>query len=248
MALTISTPDVESFYKAALIGLRWLEALETTGRRFGPEADARWKGFSGHLTPTDRLDLLLRDASVVWGAAFSPAAVFRMPGLASDEPFGPDWPVIPKLTAERFWREAQAVELGSWKSVWALALEAWKVDSSGEEVEIGPLSPATRLLVAGPSALDGCLAQFAEREELSWSDQVVVAAEKPATRHLAGLAGLFVQKRAATRLVPPAESSLTPSQMVKQAGISIIDRVVISRDAEPEELSFAKVAADVTAS
>jgi hypothetical protein len=248
MAPTVSTPDVESFYKTALIGLRWLEAHETTGRRFGPEADARWKGFAGHLTPTDRMDLLLRDAAVVWGAAFSPAVVFRLPGLASDEPFGPDWPVVAKETAKRLWREAQTVELGSWKSVWALVLEAWKTDPSGDGVEIGALTPATRLLVAGPSALDACLAQFAQREELSWSDQVVVAAEAPTTRHLAGLAGLFVRKRAATRLVPPAESSLAPSHLVKQAGISIIDRVVISKDAEPGEKSFAAAATDVRAS
>ena len=73
MSESISAAGVESFYRAVLVGLGWLDAVEAKQRRFGPEVDARWKGFAGHLTATDRIDILLRDAAVVWGTAFAPA-------------------------------------------------------------------------------------------------------------------------------------------------------------------------------
>ena len=130
MEHSISTHGVRSFYRAALAGLRWLEIVEPTGRRFGPEADARWKGFAGHLTLTDRIDLLLRDAAVVWGAAFSAASVFQLPGLAADEPFGPDWPRTPEESVRGLWKETLEIEPSSWDRAWELLLEAWKLDSS----------------------------------------------------------------------------------------------------------------------
>ncbi len=74
----------ESFYAAALAGLRALDGRERRPRRFGPDADARWQNFCGHLSLAERVDLLIRDAAVTWQAAFSPAIVFRLPYLASD--------------------------------------------------------------------------------------------------------------------------------------------------------------------
>src|SRR5690242_12221615 len=52
-----------SFYEAASLGLRALDARATRSRRFGPDADATWRAFRGELTDGDRLDLLLRDAA-----------------------------------------------------------------------------------------------------------------------------------------------------------------------------------------
>ena len=36
-----------AFYSAAVLGLRALDARETTARRFGPDAEARWAQFAG---------------------------------------------------------------------------------------------------------------------------------------------------------------------------------------------------------
>lgn len=37
---------------------------------------------------------------------FSPAIVFGLPGLASDEPFGPDWTALPEHEAKRLWSDS----------------------------------------------------------------------------------------------------------------------------------------------
>lgn len=250
MSESISVAGVESFYRAALVGLGWLDAVEAKQRRFGPEADARWKGFAGHLTPTDRIDILLRDAAVVWGTAFAPASAFRLPGLATDESFGPDWSGVHVDVARKLWKEAEGAELSSWESAWSRALEAWGTSVGREQVDLGELTPATRLLVAGPSALDACVREFARREELSWNDQVVVVADAPGQRHLAGIAGLVVRKRAVTRLVAPSAASAAqpPAELVRQAGLTSIDRVVVSDDADSTDRNFAAAAGDVRAS
>ena len=64
-----------AYYRAALAGLRHVEAQLPSGRRFGPQADARWTELRGSLTTADRIDLLLRDASAQWPSAFAARAV-----------------------------------------------------------------------------------------------------------------------------------------------------------------------------
>ena len=49
-----SERDVARYYAAALSALRYLEAQKSTGRRFGPEADARWGSFAGDITTAQR--------------------------------------------------------------------------------------------------------------------------------------------------------------------------------------------------
>lgn len=133
--------DREAFYSAALIGLRALDARERTPRRFGPDADTNWKAFQGALGSGDRIDLLLRDAAVTWGAAFSPAEAFGFFGLAEDEPFGPDWEGLADERAERLLAES-----GSASSL-IEAARALGVQPS--PVQVPPLTPATRIAVAG---------------------------------------------------------------------------------------------------
>jgi hypothetical protein len=84
--------DRRRFYQSAMAILRALDAKAPVPRRFGAEADARWALFKGDLALGDRLDLLVRDGAATQPTAFAPRVVFALDGLASDEPFGPDWP------------------------------------------------------------------------------------------------------------------------------------------------------------
>lgn len=246
MANTISRSTAESFYAAALVGLGWLEVVSPTGRRFGGEADARWKGFAGHLTLTDRIDVLVRDAAVTWGGAFAPARVFAWPGLAADEPFGPDWPVVSDDVARRLWREAQDATVASWTDVWTRAAAAWKVAARPDGVELPALTPATRVVVAGLGALARCVEELASRDDLSWGDQVVVVAGAPPLRHLAAIGGLLARKRAVTRIVDPNDESETrrPFEIIRHAGVSSIDHIIVSADADARDRDFARAAGD----
>lgn len=49
VAPRVSEGERTSFYRAALLALRYVEHRRPTGRRFGPEADARWGAMRGHL-------------------------------------------------------------------------------------------------------------------------------------------------------------------------------------------------------
>src|SRR5262245_40404064 len=101
MTSPLTPQDRSAFYGAAVIGLRALDARESTPRRFGPDADARWMQFAGALGAGDRIDILLHDAAGTWGTAFSPSECFGHFGLADDEPFGPDWVGIDDHAAKR---------------------------------------------------------------------------------------------------------------------------------------------------
>ncbi len=94
-----------SFYSAALSSLRYVEHRSPTGRRFGEDADARWRAFRGHLTTADRIDLLLRDADVEFPGAFGPRTTFALRAVAEDEPFGADWAKLSDPDAEALWRK-----------------------------------------------------------------------------------------------------------------------------------------------
>jgi len=232
-----------------LVGLRLLEQRGQGRSRFGADADALWQGFAGHLTATDRIDLLLRDASMTWAAAFAPAKVFGFPGLAGDEPFGPDWRGVDETLARRFWKEAEGSPLPEWEQGLEQALMAWGLDVTASKAPEA-VSPATRVVVVGPSAVAGAIRLFAEREDLSWAEQIAVVASAPAVRHLAGLGALLVSSRGPTRLVAPTDTKedaeaegKTPGARVKAAGMTAVDLLWESDDAATEDRAFAREAA-----
>lgn len=241
----ISLQFVQSFYTASLVVLRFLDASSSGRRVFGPEADARWKGFQGDLELQDRIDLAVRDAAVRWHAAFSPAIVFQLTGLASDEPFGPDWPGLEGDAARKVWREVEKSEPSSPVAVMDRVARAWDVQLVHNDV--GELKPATKLLIAGPSAVAAALAAFAGREDLSWADQVVVAGSSPVERHLAGLAAPVLGSRGPTRLTGPEEAlacGQLPAAAVREAGFSAVDKLLVSDDSSAAACDFARAAAD----
>jgi hypothetical protein len=230
----VSSQQRDAFYAAAVAGLRALDARERTPRRFGADADTRWAAFKGNLNDADRVDLLLRDAAVTWGPAFSPAEVFALFGLAPDEPFGPDWQPLSTAAARRAFAEPPAPT--------SPAALAALLGLSPSPVPVPSLTPSTRLAVAGGAALVAVADAFARTPGLSWSDQVLVVATTPAHRQLAGLLAIAVGAAARTRLVRPSGDLRAT---LKEAGFAQLDLAVVSPDAEPACADFARRAAGV---
>ncbi len=232
MTPSISDPEREAFYAAALAGLRALESRERRPRRFGADADARWRSFRGHLGLSDRIDLLVRDAAVTWPAAFSPAVVFRLPYLAADEPFGPDWVSLDGERAEGLWRAADGTpDLGAC----ARALGVGETDVARPD-----LAPTSRLVAAGAAAVLALARRFAARPELSWPDQVLVVAERPANRQLAGLVAPVLGTRLPTRLVAPGPDV---AAVLRTAAFTAPGQAITSADAAPAARDFTARAA-----
>ncbi len=241
MSSPVSSAERSRFYEAALLGLRALDEAERTGRRFGADADARWNGFRGHLGMAERLDLVIRDAAVKWASAFSPALVFKLPGLAADEPFGPDWSALPEHEAARLWAEDS-------RSV-CIQTAAQTLGVEATPMVLPAISPPTRLLVAGGAAIANLALHFQQHSDLSWSDQVLVVAEQAGLRQLAGLMAPLLYAAGPTRLVlPPRGLSAAlllddVAAVLKKVGFSPGATPVTSDDASDDCLSFVNRAA-----
>jgi hypothetical protein len=225
----VTPQDRSAFYGAALLGLRALDARESTPRRFGTDAEARWTQFAGALGAGDRIDFLLRDAAGTWGAAFSPSECFGFFGLADDEPFGPDWGGIDDHAAKRLLAEPDAPA--------TLEHIAYGLGVKAASVPVPPVRPSTKLVVAGGTAIVSIAKRFAEDKALSWTDQVVVVADKAAWRQLAGLAAVLLGARGRTALVRPTEGA---DSALRAAGFAHLDAAVVSPDAEPEAAELAQ--------
>lgn len=227
----VSMPDpVRSYYQAALSGLRHIESRRPSGRRFGENADALWKGFAGELTTSDRLDLLIRDADAEWPGAFGARTVFHRAGVAEDEAFGVGWTPLDPSDAEELWREmtrsdapADVVSaLSAAAAAWGIALSAF---------EVGELSAADRVLVAGPSAIAAVIARFSEDRGLGWGDQVVVVATPESHRQLALLGAALVNVNKPTRV-------LNASEFAEQRPAT--HRALVSDDADARDRAAAE--------
>jgi hypothetical protein len=222
----IPQEDVRAFYAGALAGLRFVEARRPTGRRFGKDADARWAGFRGDLTTADRLDLLLRDADAEWPGAFGGRTVFAESAVAEDNAFGPGWPGIDPVDAEKVWRKGVAAKeprdldllFAAWSSIW---------DATLSPVKVRAVTTVDRLIVAGPSAIAASLRAFAGRGDLAWGEQVTIVATPPSHRQLACWSTAVLNATKPTTL-------LTPDRAHKMVG-----RTVISPDAAPEDAAAA---------
>jgi len=197
-----SVPDADrrAYYAAALVGLRFVEARQPSGRRFGADADARFAQFRGDLGTAARLELLLRDADAQWPAAFGARAVFALRGVAEEDAFGPTWEGLDGTDAESLWRKALAAPAASSvrgaleavATAWALTLTPF---------DVGEIAPAERLVVAGPSAIVATVAAFVERADLDFADQVTVLATAPAHRQLAVLATALLNSSQTARVI-----------------------------------------------
>jgi hypothetical protein len=226
----IELADQLAYYRGALRALRFCEQRRATGRRFGDDADNRWRLFRGELTTADRIDLLVRDADAEWPRAFGARQVFGLRAVAEDEAFGAEWEPLDAVDAERMWREVTGEEppgevgraLGAIASAWELELAP---------LDVGAISPTEQLIVCGPSAIAAAVRAFAAGTDLSWPSQVLCVATPPAHRHLAAAAAALLNLTQHTALVAVGEAPASPPPGARLIG---------SEDAAPADLEHAR--------
>lgn len=232
-----AAPDagqLTAYYRAALWGLRRLDEVGVPPARFDAAADARWAQFQGHLTWSHRVDLLLRDAAVRFGAAFHAGAVFELPGLAGDEPFGPDWTSLRAQDARDRWEEVKRAAGGNP----AIYVERWsellKIPApKGPELERP--GPAEHLLACGPTAAWRVHRVFQGQGALDWSKNVTVIAETPAARQFVGLLAVVDPAPGATKLVrgPGSGDDAAAWTQELRSELPRLDRIVLDPQAAP---------------
>lgn len=221
-----------AFYSAALSSLRFVEHRAPTGRRFGEEADARWRAFRGHLTTADRIDLLLRDADVEFPGAFGARTTFALRAVAEDEPFGAEWTPLAAPDAETLWRAVvrDGAAPSDLRAAFAAIARAWNLTL--DPVPTPPITPTTKLVVVGPSAVAAVALAFADATDVAWSEQVVCVATPPAHRQVAASAAALLRSRKPT--APYGGTSPLSSMRA--------DAVVESADADPADRAAAHAA------
>lgn len=227
--MSLAPADVRPFYDASLLGLRLLDARLPEPRRFGPDADARWANFRGHLTAQDRLEILLRDGDAEHPGAFSARQVYGLDAVAEDEPFGGEWRGLDDSAAEQALARAAAgaPPAGVGELLVAVA-RLWGLEPAA--IDLGTLTPTTRLLLAGSGAVLATARTFADRGDLSFGQQVGVVAACPGERHLAALAAATLGSRC------PALFATAPGGPPGGPW----DRAIVSSDATAEAAAAAR--------
>lgn len=216
-----SPKDIDSYYRAAFVGLL---ALDAGAGRFGAAADHHWERFRGELRPADRIDLLLRDLAMDHPAAFAPRELFSIPGLPPDEPFGPDWPGPSARLAEELLRTT-TIGPPSGHALLQHVADLWSLTPAPPDPSLlARVQPATRIHAAGAGAVLALYTLCAERRELDLADQTLLCADHPGTRQLFGLARALLAGTRPARVVPSGAAIAEPATLV-----------LISPDASPEE-------------
>ncbi|MFO0575663.1 MAG: hypothetical protein U1A78_16830 [Polyangia bacterium] len=237
----IEAKDIERFYRGALLGLRTLEAGERSARRFGPEADARWRALHGELLAADRLELLLRDAAGTQPAAFAPRLLFELPGLPADEPFGREFRGADEALATELLRTAtQHAVPASMSALLDTTAAIWQMDVSTDGIDpeaLDALQPASRVVAAGAGAVVALARSLSSRGGFDLADQVTVVTESPGVRQLLGLAILWTRRTQTPRLMNPADllSAPDPLAVLRERSITQVDLTVVTADATEAE-------------
>ena len=228
--LQITPADQEAFYRSALLGLRVLDAAGARRPFFGPEADAMWSAMQGALRPGDRLDLLIRNAAVANPGAFAARSVFGLPGLADDEPFGPDW-VAPVGLGDRLLREAALpLPAATVSAVLQLAADAWKLEPGAVRAPQS-LAPGTRILAAGAGAVLALAGTFQGRSGFDLGNQVVLITGRPGERQLFCLAVALLGSPGHPRVL--SQTATVAIAREKPISLDKVQVVLTSSDADP---------------
>lgn len=233
--------EIDAFYRAGLEGLRYLEAREGRGRRFGEAAQAAWQALGGEFEGRDRLDLLLRDAAAVHPLAFAPRAVFEMSWLPDDEPFGAEWPGARAAVAEGLLREGKTKGTDDQTELLLTAAKRWSLPmpkvTPGLSDLAGRITPASRVLLAGPSAMLALVRATNGRRDVDLAEQVVVLSANTAERQLWGLALVGASVRTRPRVVGLSQAS---AASIRELGVSHLDFALVAEDAPADVAATSK--------
>ena len=140
-----------------------------------------------------------------------------------------DWGGIDDHAAKRLLAEPDAPA--------SLEHIAYGLGVKASSVPVPPFTPSTKLVVAGGAAIVSVAKAFSENTALSWTDQVVVVADQPAWRQLAGLAAVVLGARGRTVIVRPIADA---EGAMRAAGFAHLDAAIVSPDAEPEAADLAR--------
>lgn len=232
--------EIESFYRASAAGLRLLDAKQGRGLRFGEAADAKWRALGGELEERDRLDLLLRDGTSQQPLAFAPRLIFQLAGLASDEPFGRDWPQAPAGLAASLLRNGGA-QTDDPLALLTTAATAWGLPplttSTHHADNASRIGPASRVFVAGAKAVFALIEYARSRRDLDLTDQAILLADTPAERHLWGLALLALGQRREPRVLTPDTATV---EHLRSLSIPRFDVFLVSEDTSAEILAASR--------
>lgn len=227
--LVVEEKERRAYYDAALRALRFVESKSPSKRRFGPEADAMWKSFRGHLTAADRIDMMLRDADIEAGGAYGARVAFGMRGVAEDDAFGAEWTPLRPVDADTLYRTVNGDPVESTVAgALAACARAWSIELSSL-AEKAPRA-AEKILVVGPSAVLAIGKHFDGETTLSFADQVTCIATPPAHRHVAALAAALLRSRKAPTILSSSDASAKAR----------FDRIVIAPDAHPDDRAAAE--------
>jgi hypothetical protein len=223
-----STDQVTAYYRAARAALHYVEARRPGGRRFGPDADARWRAFAGGLTASARLDLLISDANTEWPGAFAARTAFDLDQVAEDDAFGAQWQPLDPVLAEELWREPPPI-IGSPRAALAAVAGAWALRLS--TLAIPALDPAQKVWVAGPTAIASLAEHFASARDLDWAAQVTCVATPPAHRQLAAFAAALTDAPRPAVVICAANASAPPATALTLVSDDAdpVDRAVVQR-------------------
>lgn len=221
------------YTEGALKLLQYVESRRPTGRRFGPDADARWNSFRGDLMTVDRIELMIRDADAEWPGGFGARNVYGLQGVAEDEPFGSQWEGMDPVLAEELWRRLKSESPPTTPGATLRAIAAtW--DLTLVPHRLVPIAPTDHIVAAGPSAIVALVEAFAEGAALDWSEQVIVIASAPGPRQLAAAATAILNAVRPTRMFTAKDSSAP-----RKRGT----RAEISTDAAPADREAAEALA-----
>lgn len=188
-----------------------------------------WRTFRGHLTASDRMDLLLRDADAEYPGSFGARVIFALRGVGDDDAFGPTWTHPDPTDADALWRKIVSeppasdvpTALHACARAWSLTIRP---------VDIPRLTPSSRLLLAGPSAIISAAAAFARGKDLAWSDQVACVASPPAHRQLAAVCAALLAAKP-THILSATEALPSDARF---------DQRIVSDDADPADRALAE--------
>jgi len=199
----VSDRELVAFYRASMVGLRFIEHQRPSGRRFGSDADARWKALRGDLATIDRIDLMIRDASAQWPGSFGARLAFAKDNVAEDDPFGACWVSLDTLDGEEVWRWAAQPTPTTAGEALTTCATVWGLEVT--RLVLPPIEPGHSLLVLTPSAIVAVGAFFAEAgADFDFADQVLVEATHPGERQIAGIASALANTTKPLRVVKEA--------------------------------------------